>query len=1789
MSDTITLKIEGSAVQEEHIAGWEAETYRLDGAARGAEAIATPRPLEADDVVELELANGMRLLVAAGDMERYLGTPLGRGEGTAGEISVGQALRLTGPRLPEGLSREGIGAWVLKGLRIFRRGPAGMTALIAAGSFQDARLDHRNGLYRCATDRFDLHRVDKMPASGEPVLLFLHGTASSTEGSFGGLWEHGGRLRQLVTLYGSRIFAFEHRTLTDSPIANALDLIKALPENARLHLVSHSRGGMVGELLTRANRTDRDPFTESEIHRFREQGEKTGREGFEADADRLRELNQELRRRAIRVERFVRVACPARGTTLASGKLDRWASVMTNLMGKGFAVGAKALPLLEPVAKGFDLLQNFLLAVVKERTDARILPGLEAMMPDSPLVGLLNDADVRVDSPLHVLAGDFQGDGLLPWLGDCLSEVFYGGQTDLVVNTPSMSGGAFRTQGIKQKRFTGSEVHHLSYFRRDESADALLDALQGKDSEFERLDGPSQAVISRGGVEIKRRDKAPIVLLVPGIMGSHLQVGRNRIWFDPISLCAGGMDTLRIDHPDVTPDGWLDRCYEKLARFLAETHEVRPFAYDWRRSISTAAVRFGDELDTAMREAHKRGKPVRIVAHSMGGLVARLALASRWPAFKALPGSRLLQLGTPNAGSHSIAAVLLGRDDFVQTIERWVDWKHNMREFLAIVRDFPGVLEMLPWPGENGAAIDGLDYFSPQTWKTFYDQDQDEKKERSWIPPQDGALAAARAVVAELSKTRLDPECCLYVAGQAPTPIAVRCERGRMEIGWTGEGDGRVPWKTGLPAGVPVWYADAVHGDLAAHEDAFTAYRELLDHGTTRLLARSGVGARGETAVVYQARGLTGNGLYPSADEVLAAATGGARPGRRSRHKGEAPVVIEVIHGSLASAEAPVLIGAYAGDPLRGSAKFLSDHLEGRMERARAIGRYPCQPGDAMVFRQTEAGAKPAGAIVVGLGPIGELLPGTLTQALTQGLLEYARIMEQQCEADPSQPKRLAVSSLLVGTGFAGLPLESGARCLVEALRRANRLLQQSGMKTRIGSLALFEEVEGRAIATVQALSELVGESRFAEVVRFDGRLRDGQGGYRGRCEASGGQQGMYRVHIVADKGRLRFTVVTDRARNEVSIEPDQRQAVDGLIRTATGRTLDQPGLSRALFELLVPNGMKEAVADLRTLMLSVDAKAAAYPWELMRDTDQAGEAPLTARIELVRQLATPHGRGRVPVVQDKQAFIVGDTESGMLDLPGAQAEGRTVAEFFTRAEYRVRRLDKPPAQDVFDGLFNGHYRFIHLAGHGVVRDKKTGCTGMVLGPDTFLTSAQVSKLRRVPEFVFINCCHLGSMKGDAEQPWGELAANLATEFIQMGCKAVIAAGWAVDDLAAATFARTFYEAMFKGSRFGQALLQARAATHRDHPQTNTWGAFQAYGDERYRFPVADNDDDQKPAQYVHPSHLIADLEMLGARLKDATPAERTNFYTKQLKQIEKAARGADVHHAGVREQLAAAWAELGDRERAIEHYRAALGFEDAAFSLHAVEQLANLEIRHGATLLEGTGKDDKQTAELRARGTALMKAGRRRLQQLLALGETVERRSLLGSYWKRLTQAGVAQGNITEADTWLSNLESEYWQAAELSYRRTGSWDYYPLLNALDAAFVLAVRGRRERFDQLLPQLPGLLAAAADNGRSRFAENRQFFHALAEVEAERVNGLWACLDGRTHQALTADGELQRLIGLYHGLFTRLGSGREQDSTANQLRFLIALLPQEEPHAVIRASLQRLAEGMASDPAAPPA
>jgi hypothetical protein len=52
---------------------------------------------------------------------------------------------------------------------------------------------------------------------------------------------------------------------------------------------------------------------------------------------------------------------------------------------------------------------DLLLAVVKERTDPRSLPGLESMMPGSALTRLLNHGNLRTDADLTVIAGDSEG------------------------------------------------------------------------------------------------------------------------------------------------------------------------------------------------------------------------------------------------------------------------------------------------------------------------------------------------------------------------------------------------------------------------------------------------------------------------------------------------------------------------------------------------------------------------------------------------------------------------------------------------------------------------------------------------------------------------------------------------------------------------------------------------------------------------------------------------------------------------------------------------------------------------------------------------------------------------------------------------------------------------------------------------------------------------------------------------------------------------------------------------------------------------------------------------------------------------------------------------------------------------------------------------------------------------------------------------------------------------------------------------------------------------------------
>jgi hypothetical protein len=186
-----------------------------------------------------------------------------------GPLEVGPLLRLSGPRLPAGAARDGLGAWVLKGLRIYRQRPRRRHCADRCRHFPGSRNS------TTATDSTAApptpsrsSKLDALPESAEAGadLPARHGLVDRGQLQEP-LWRSDPSYReQLLATYGARLYAFEHRSLTESPIANALDAGQdPAAGGACLHLLSHSRGGMVGELLARANRDRRGA-----VHRRRD-------------------------------------------------------------------------------------------------------------------------------------------------------------------------------------------------------------------------------------------------------------------------------------------------------------------------------------------------------------------------------------------------------------------------------------------------------------------------------------------------------------------------------------------------------------------------------------------------------------------------------------------------------------------------------------------------------------------------------------------------------------------------------------------------------------------------------------------------------------------------------------------------------------------------------------------------------------------------------------------------------------------------------------------------------------------------------------------------------------------------------------------------------------------------------------------------------------------------------------------------------------------------------------------------------------------------------------------------------------------------------------------------------------------------------------------------------------------------------------------------------------------------------------------------------------------------------
>jgi pimeloyl-ACP methyl ester carboxylesterase len=1736
---------------------------------------------DADDMVELELADGFKLWTRVDDLQNDYKPVADRGDDPAEEGEIPAALQVAGP------TRGPVGKFAIQAFRIFGVDAPGAIAGLV-GDRVEGQLKPGPGLYQCtAAGPAEMDAPKKLGQDGA-ALVFLHGTASSTLGSFGALWDPaaGGRMNQLLGAYKGRVLAFQHRTLTRSPIDNALELAEALgkvlPKGAPVHLVSHSRGGLVGELMCRSMMDGRAPFIDAEIERFQELGR-------EDDAKQLAELNDALTRTAFQVERFVRVACPARGTTLASGRLDRYLSVALNVIGR--------IPGLEGNAL-YDTFSELIAAVIKKKADPNDLPGLEAMMPTSPLVALLNNPAFRTAADLHVLGGDLKsGGGAWGRLKALATDLFYLEDHDLVVNTPSMFGGGARTDKVHYWIDTGTEVNHFNYFRNADTAARLVEGLTAQEpGRFREQDkAPSEITAD----DYQKRALGSLmprqtVVVLPGIMGTQLKIGKNRIWVDFFDLAKGGLSKLKLGgRATVETDGLVADSYKKLVSFLANSHDVEMFPYDWRLSIEQSAKELRKKLEEILKRTGTE-HPVRIVAHSMGGLVVRAMLATpegqeSWAKMKRHPGSRFIMLGTPNGGSHAISALLLGRDSLVRKLAL-VDLTKSHAKLLGVIAGFDGVLQLLPHKGT-------LDCYERSAWDALYENDAppgkrgifssevatEKSAEIDWARPDPEQLKEGRKIRDLIQMSPVDAERMIYVAGKAPaTASDVRIEANnppgrKVVVLATARGDGRVPWATGIPAGLEAntYYMDATHGDLANHEDSFTALLDLLERGVTSKLPKTAPAARAVTEETFELKEEHVE-AYPSRGDLIATALGGSPPSLAD--KAETPKVkVRVVHGNLARATSPVAVGHYDGDTIVSAEGYLDYQLGGRLIELHRLGLYPGPLETAAVELNDRKSANHPGAIVVGLGDVGDLTPGGLARTVSHGLRSYgaARLAEirkaRSSSAAGDENGELKLSVLLIGTGAGGLTVADSLQSILRGVALANAKLQdaagsdEDAPDVRVAEVDVVELYEDRALQAVKSLIDLNRTGEFRNAFELQETLVDGERG-RTRAFYAESEAWWQRIRIQTEtkgpyKDALKFEAVTNRARADTFLQPTQQKIVERFLERARTAAWSDPGLSYTLFELLIPNDFKQYAPDRRNLALVLDEGSARYPWELLQDRFDRSAGPLAVESGMVRMLVTPERRERPLPAKDLNALVIGDPAGVTPRLPGAAAEAQQVRRQLVEGrrdrQFDVKALiegEATPEKSLL-ALYEKPYRVVHIAAHGLYDPPKDdGCggrlparSGVVLegagDPETqiLLTPAEFEQMRYVPDLVFLNCCHLAQMAGGTLQPPDvdhRFAANVATQFIRMGVRAVVAAGWAVDDGPAKVFAAAFYREMLAGRTFGDSVRIARQAVYQQSPQSNTWGAYQCYGDPGFRL-FEGSGDGRGGDPPSSAAELRVALQAIASDAGSATPQDVEPLRS-HAEALVRAADPAWVGRTDVLGELGEVYGELGFYAEAIDSIEKAMPAEPAYQKVRSLERLVNFRARWAETIFSAGGENPP------ADPRELIDKAEKLSELLLELGETMERRSIRGSLYKR--KAVIEHTNQRERERDLVRMAEEYRRGYEIAKEKDFRDFHFPLQNWCASQIALQWVSSKKLAEAA--QIQAARKELQDRADSLTAEQSKLWDLVSKADLKLLDALF--------EKRLAE-EKDAIVGLYSEAVMRGASMRERRSMTENLRFFEAM------------------------------
>ncbi|MEP7317659.1 MAG: CHAT domain-containing protein [Panacibacter sp.] len=1681
-----------------------------------------------DDVVIMQMSNDVEWHYRADDFEDFLKLQ----PGTKRSGVKNDELEVPSFLISQGDTRGPGDMLKTKALKV-------ITGMVAKGAARllaekmERSLD--TGLHAC-NDKFEFIDFDKSSfVAGKPYLLFIHGTNSSTDGAFKGL-KTNGAYDTLFKFYNGRVLAFEHKTLSESPVKNVTDLLNKLPKDIILNVISHSRGGIIADLLARCSNAEL-PFSTAEMKRI------NSNEDLLDLKEEAETANKAASGKNVTVSKMVRVACPSAGTVLIANRLDNVVNVLSNLL-KLIPGAAACMP--------FTLFLDFVQAVVHERTDIDVFPGLAAQIPGSPLLRVLNNPEREIKSELFVISGDVEHSGILKSMLVVATNLYFGEAHDYVVNSNSMFRGTYRSSLVKEHFEQEPGVNHFNYFINKKSQKALLAALTDPsqvDGLYEVLGESSQiTIVHERGITGKK----PAVYILPGIMGSTLDVGKENVWVNYLGLVGGKLSRLTIDNENVQPVSVHAQTYGSLINYLSSDFDVISVPYDWRLSLTKAADLLAAAIKKEMTNSARTCQEFHFIAHSMGGLVLRAMIQQHkdvWSNILKLKKPKVLMMGVPNEGSYGTIRILLGKDSVIKKLS-FIDFAHSKKSLLNIFKEYPGLMQLLPC-NANGI-------FDMGTWNKLGDSND----EFTGIPSQT-VLGEAADFYKTIKDTDYDNEIFRYIAGKDDsTPDNyVIANNGKIIFSGTAQGDGRVLWST-IPSSLlssNVYYVQADHGNIPKLESAFEGFKELLTKGSTVLLSNTQPLARGTE--LFQIMPDSDNVSMPSENEFNENILGSKESIRKTANK--QIINVSVTNGDLVHSKYPVVVGHFTGDGIIYAEKYLDRALNSKLSEYHLVGNYPGDIGTHLVILNDNIGINEnmtcKGGVVVGLGEFGSLTENRLLVSLTQAFLtlaikynEYSRNKNEDSNAD------FGVSALLVGSDFAGLRISTSVKTIFSAVLQVNEKLNSmhNFEYKKINCIEIVEIYKHKTIQVGRIIKNFLKEDGFSNFRFMPPVMKIGSGALKVIADENQ-QDNWHRLEVSivkkeessnTDKSLLpmHFASITDKAHADEELLPANRLIVESLIEKVAKHSQWNKIFSQTLYELLIPNNFKGYGSSLRNMVLIVDKQTARYPWELLHDANGISEKPMIINTGIVRQLKTDTYRKNVIINTGNRALVIGnpETDDKYPNLPAAAEEAANISNIFDANSLETIRSIGEQDIEIVQKLLTKSYKIIHIASHGIVSKTVDGPTGVVIGKEIVFTARDFEQIRVVPEFVFINCCSSNDYDpaiADEMRRKYDVAASVGTQLIEMGVRAAIVTGWEIDDSAAAIFSATFYNAMFEGKTFGDAVRAAREKTYNQFGQTNTWGAYQCYGDPFYTFMVKAGWTKKPKPSYVDPVEVIYDIDNLISEITSASKRKEIDEYKSIIGNIESALQPSWKINAEIIERFALLYQTLGMFDSAIAYYQQLFTIEEAAYTIRSLEQYNNIRVRHAV-------KQCKAEEITKTEAGKIINEANKDLEKLK--GETFERYSLIAANYRRFFEI-----DTTEIKPLIKAAEF-YRKAYEYSEKAFGNTHYYPYFNWLHFAILLSSHKAGNTFLEIPANVEDRNAKALTHAKELDNQTPDFYNKTAQ-SSFYISQLLSSKETTEFTKFAKQIETN-----FREAWAKEGRPNERNSFTSYLEFIVSLLEQ---------------------------